>query len=120
MDRGAAACWLAGCRLRGAALEVHQQQRDRRWRHATDARSLADGVGKRPLELEEYLSRETPHAVVVEAFGNGGGLVPPLALDLVALALQVAGVLGLHFHLRGDLGVVDRRSEFGHAGKRGV
>jgi hypothetical protein len=45
---------------------------------------------------------------------NGGVLVAPLALDFLALALEVAGIFGLHLNLGGHVLALHRRTEFGH------
>src|ERR1700754_4481161 len=82
-----------------AALQVHQQQRYRRGRDAADARGLADRRRQRALQLQQYLRGEAAYAVVIETLRDGRGFVTALALDLLALALQVTGILGLHFHL---------------------
>ena len=47
-------------------------------------------------------------------------LVAALALDLLALALEVAGVLHLHLDLCGDVVALHRRPQFGDGGEHGV
>src|SRR5689334_20603941 len=48
--------------------------------------------------------REASDLCVIEIVGETRLLITPLALDLVFLALDVAGVLGTDLHLRANLG----------------
>src|SRR5690606_36904352 len=75
------------------ALQVHQQQRNRRRGHARDALGLADAQRTHAFELLLHFGRQAAHGGVVEVLRDRRGLVPALALDLLALAVQVAGVL---------------------------
>ena len=86
-----------------ALLQMHEQDRHRRRRDARDARGLADG---RRLDLGELLPHfggEACDGRVVQVRWQRGLLVAALAVDLVLLPLDVAGVLGAHFDLRADL-----------------
>src|SRR5574337_1009703 len=99
---------------------MHQQQRDRGRGDAADARGLAERGRLRALELEQHLGGQATHPVVVETVRNGGVLVPALAFDLLALALEVAGVFHLHLNLRGYVITLHRRTEGVDAGKPGI
>ena len=97
-----------------ATLEVYQQQRDRGRGDAADAMGLADRGRPHALEFQQDLGREPAHAVVIERGGNDGVFVATLALDLLALAFEVAGIFGLHLDLRGDIFRLHRGTEFDH------
>jgi hypothetical protein len=96
---------------------MHQQQRNRRWRDATDARGLADRRRQRAFKFEQHFGGQSAHLVVVEAGGNRGVLVAALTLDFLALALEVAGILDLHFDLRGDILAFHCGTELGNRGE---
>jgi hypothetical protein len=89
------------------AGQVHQQQRDRGRGHAGDALRLADRFRAHALELLPHFRGQAVHAGVVERGRDRGGLVMLPARDLVALAVEVAGILGADLDLLGDGGIGD-------------
>src|SRR5690606_25521664 len=101
---GAAAA-ASGHAAAALAFQVDQQQRDRRRGHTGNALGLADAQRTHALQLLLYLGRQAAHRGVVEIRGDRGGLMAALALDLLALAVQVAGVLDPDLHLLGHLGI---------------
>ena len=78
----------------GAALQMHQQQRDRRRRDAGNARGLADRFRLVQVELLLHLGRQSAHAAVVEIGRQPRRLHRQMPRDFVVLAIDVAGVLG--------------------------
>ena len=60
--RGVMRCCFSRAAACDAALQVHQQQRDRRRRDALDARGLADGLGPMLRELLLHFLRQAAHA----------------------------------------------------------
>src|SRR6185436_2749440 len=78
-----------------AFLHVNQEQRDRRGRHARDARGLADVARPDPRELLAQLVREPGDATVVEIPRQHRAGFALLPLDLDALALDIARVVGV-------------------------
>src|SRR5690606_22412091 len=76
-------------------LQMDQEQRDRRRRHAGDPGSLADVRRPDPLELLTNLVRKPAHGLVVEIRRHRRLGLVPLPLDLAALALDVARVAGV-------------------------
>ena len=90
---------------------MHQQQRNRRRCHARNTLRLANGLRAHTLQLLQCFSRQTTHRAEVETLDNSGVLMPLLALDLVALAVQITGVLDADFHLLGHARIIDARSE---------
>src|SRR3989338_7136548 len=89
------------------ALEMHEQERDRGRGDAGYARRLPEGGGAVGGELLPRLHRQAVDIVVIEVLRQGGLLVAPAALDLLALALDVARVLGLDLELLRRLRVRD-------------
>src|ERR1044071_4678116 len=96
----------ASCRLvlggSEAALEMHQQQGDCRRRDTRDAGGLTDGTWAMAVELLLDFGRKPLHLSVVEVRGQLARLHCGVALDLCALALDVALVLRLDFDLLDD------------------
>src|SRR3989344_4992130 len=89
------------------ALEMHEQERDRGRGDAGYARRLPEGGGAGSGELLTRLHRQAVDIVVIEVLRQGGLFVAPAALDLLALALDVARVLGLDLQLLRRLQVRD-------------
>ena len=85
---------LAAARQVAAALQVHEQQRDRRRRDARDARRLPDRFGPAGGELLAHLGRQAAHVGVVEVRRQAQRFLRERARDLVVLAVDVARVLG--------------------------
>src|SRR5580658_1015444 len=81
-------------------LQVHEQDRDRRGGHSGDAGRLPDR--RRPYlgKALPHLDRKARQARVIEAVGKHRLLVPPQALDLLTLPIDVAGVFCAHFDLQ--------------------
>ena len=89
-------------RAREAALQMHEQERDRRRRDARNARRLADRLGLVQVELLLHFGREAAHRAVVEIGRQPQILLRAMALDLVVLAVDVAGILRGDLDLLGD------------------
>src|SRR5690348_3968359 len=99
-------CDLGALRGEATLLEMDQQQRDCRRRHARHPAGLPDR--RRPIlrEAAAHLMRESRHQAVIDVVRQSRLLVAALALDLLALALDVPGVLrsrlDLYANLRGN------------------
>ena len=92
---------------------MDQQQGDGGWGNAGNALRLADGFGAHALELLQHFGGKATHLRIVETGRDGGGFMALLARDLLALALEVAGVLDADLHLLGDIGVFHGRHQRG-------
>ena len=88
---------------RRAALQVHEQQRDRRGRDARHARRLADGFRPVPAELLLHLVRQAAHRCGSRGRRERASSPAPAARDLVVLAIDVARVLGRDLDLLRDV-----------------
>src|SRR5512139_2853941 len=75
------------------ALQVDQQQRDRRRRDSRDPGRLPHRLRPLMLEFLPDLDRQPPYRVVVDVGGNPRGLVRLVPRDLFFLARDVASVL---------------------------
>ena len=78
----------ARARRQVAALEPHQQQRDRRRGHALDAAGLADGLGLVLVELLLHFLGQAAHLRIVERHRQTGRLGLSLLGDLFLLVLD--------------------------------
>src|SRR5690606_10921576 len=105
---------------RTQAAQVHQQQGNGGRGDTADAAGLADGLRSHLAQLLPYFRAQARHGVVVETGRDDGVLVALLALDLLRLALQVAGVLARDLHLLGHLRVGASRANAGNAHQGGV
>src|SRR6185312_6539997 len=92
-----------GASAGAALLEVDQQNRDCRGRDARNACRLAHRSRPRLAELLSDLVRQTRDVAKIQILGQARLLVAPLALDLVLLTLDVAGVARANLDLGTDL-----------------
>src|SRR5512134_3980631 len=78
-----------------SAFEMDQQDRDRCRCDPRDARRLAERLGTVQRKLLPHLHRQSAQAGVIDVLGELQVLVVLIARDLLALALDVALILGL-------------------------
>src|SRR5690606_16370770 len=96
---------------RAVAGQVHEQQRDRGRGHPRDALRLAHGFRAYALELLPHFGGQAAHPRIVEGRRDRFAFMALLPRDFLALALEVAGILGADLHLLRDRGVVHRRRQ---------
>lgn len=74
---------------------MNQQQRHGGGRHARNTARLAQRVGTMPDQFLPHLARQTVNLGIIEIQRQRQLFVAALAFDLLALALDVTGVLWL-------------------------
>src|SRR5690606_8940045 len=105
-EERSACAWVILSRLPPLPLGyVDEQQGDGGRGDARNALRLADGLGAHALELLLRFGGQAAHLRVIEAVGDARGLVALLARDLLALALEVTGVLDADLDLLGHVGI---------------
>src|SRR5271156_1487568 len=83
-----------------ALLQMHQEQRYRRGREPGNARRLSQRLRPNRLQTLARLVRQAAYRPVVDVHRQGEIVVTRAAVDLLALALPIAGGLGLHVPLQ--------------------
>ena len=86
---------------------MHQKKRDGRGRDAGNAACLTDGFGPVPFELLARLHRQPVHLPIIQTSWKRERLLSLAPSHFVALALDIAFILGLNFDLLSDL-IVNR------------
>ena len=86
-----------------AFLQVHEQQGDGCRRHSRYSRRLAHRGGSCGAELLPNLTRKPGYRAVIQVFRQRRIAVALMALDLLLLAADIPGVLGLDLDLGCDL-----------------
>ena len=85
---------------------MHQQQRNRRRRHARNARGLAQGFRALLVEFLPHFDRQRADIEVIKTGRQGQVFIVFVTLDFLALALDVARIFELDFHLLAHGGVL--------------
>ena len=93
-------------RLRGkffAALDMRDQQRQRRRRHAIDAARMSDGARPMRLQFLFRFVRQSRQRSVIEIVRQREAFVAPIGGNVRRLARKIDIVLGVDLDLLGDL-----------------
>ena len=88
------------------ALDVRDQQRQRRRGHAVDLAGVTDGAGTRGLELMAYFVRQPGDGGIVERVRQFEAFIAAIRLDVLGLAIEIDRVFRIDLELLGKAEVV--------------